>query len=194
MLLWIFLALLPVGFERMQTLRAATSNVVISFTVTGASPQLNVIAIPEKRIPTSGNDSTHLTVEVRAQGSTTPIDSQTITTDANGVYHGLRLSNLTEGGTYDLTAKGYSHLRVLRANVVVMTGATVDFTAGGTAPLPSGDVNSTAGDNKVNGIDLSLIVGGLLGSDERLDLNQDTRVNGIDLTNAVVNLNRTGDS
>ena len=43
-------------------------------------------------------------------------------------------------------------------------------------------------------IDLSLIVGGLLGSDERLDLNQDTRVNGIDLTNAVVNLNHTGAS
>jgi hypothetical protein len=97
-------------------------------------------------------------------------------------------------GTYDVTAKGYSHLRRKKSSVALSDNITIDFTDASTNKLLSGDVNSTNGDNKVNGIDLSLIVAGLLGSSERLDLNRDGQVNGIDLTNAVANLNVTGDS
>jgi hypothetical protein len=102
------------------------------------------------------------------------------------------MSNISPG-TYDVTAKGYSHLRRKKSNVSMSDLFTLDFTDGGANKLLSGDVNSTNGDNKVNGIDLTLIVNNLTGSDERTDLNQDTRVNGIDLTNAVANLNLTGD-
>lgn len=152
---------------------------------------LDLIAVPEKRIPSVGNDSTHLTVEVRNPGSTTPLDSIVITTRSDGTYSGATLS--VGPGTYDFTAKGYSHLRRKKTNVVFTGDNTIDFTDGGTDRLLCGDVNSTDGDNKVNGIDLTLIVDGLLGSVERLDLNQDGKVNGIDLTNAVSNINVTGD-
>ena len=62
------------------------------------------------------------------------------------------------------------------------------------AELLSGDVNSASGDNLVNGIDLTLVIGDLTGSTERYDLNRDGVVNGIDLTNAITNLTETGDS
>lgn len=151
----------------------------------------HLIAIPEKRIPTVNNDSTHLTVEVRNPGSQTPLESQLVTTRSNGTYSGVTLN--VDPGTYDFTVKGYSHLRLRKRNVAFPYGDTIDFTDGGTHKLLSGDVNSTNGDNKVNGIDLTLIVAGLLGISERLDLNQDGKVNGIDLTNAVTNINVTGD-
>ncbi len=157
-----------------------------------ASTSLNVLAKPEKRIPTTGNDSTLLTVEVRNPGSVSPLDSQVVTTDTAGAYNGLSLNIVP--GTYDLTVKGYSHLRKKKSNVVVAADTTIDFTDAGTTTLLSGDVNGSNGDNKVNGIDLSLVVAGLNGTDVRLDLNRDGRVNGIDLTNAVTNLTLTGDS
>jgi hypothetical protein len=157
-----------------------------------AATFLNLIAVPEKRIPLVENDSTHLTVEARNPGSTTPLDSTVVTTRSDGTYSGVTLS--IEAGTYDFTVKGYSHLRRKKRDVAFTEGSTIDFTDGGTNKLLCGDVNSTDGDNKVNGIDLSLIVAGLLGSVERLDLNQDGKVNGIDLSNAVSNLNVTGDT
>ena len=156
------------------------------------STSINVIAIPEKRIPGTGNNSTLLTVEVRSIGSTTPLTSTTVNTGSGGTYSGITL--MLTPGTYDITAKGFSHLRRLKSSVAIANNTTVDFSDGGTFKLLSGDVNSTDGDNKVNGIDLSLIVAGLLGGSARLDLNRDSIVNGIDLTNAVTNLNVTGDS
>jgi hypothetical protein len=59
-------------------------------------------------------------------------------------------------GLYDLTAKGYSHLRLKKALVNVYDGARVDFSNNRTIFLLSGDVNFAHGDNYVNGIDLSL--------------------------------------
>lgn len=170
---------------------AATST--ISFTViSGTGVSINVIAIPEKRVPPTGNNGTILTVEVRSPGLTTPLLSQTITTGSGGTFSGLTL--LLDPGTYDLTAKGYSHLRMLKQSVAIAANVTVDFTDSGTSPLLCGDVNATTGDNKVNGIDLTQIVGGLTTYFVRYDLNRDSAVNGIDLTDAVANLNETGAS
>lgn len=173
----------------------ASNSVTVSLTVQSGSGgiPLHIVAIPEKRIPNTGNNSTLLTVEVREPGSASPLFSQVITTGSGGTYSGLLVTGL-DPGTYDLAVKGYSHLRVKKSNVAFSSGTTVDFTDGGTNPLPSGDVNSTDGDNKVNGIDLTLIVGGLTGTEVRYDLNRDGVVNGIDLTNAVSNLNDIGDA
>lgn len=157
-----------------------------------SSMSINVIAIPEKRIPTTNNNSTRLTVELRSVGSTTPLDSELVITGSGGTYSGVTFQ--LNPGTYDITAKGYSHLRRKKTSVALTNNSTVDFTDVGTNKLLCGDVNSTNGDNKVNGIDLSLIVAGLTGTSERLDLNRDGIVNGIDLTNSVTNLNVTGDS
>jgi len=174
---------------------SATESVVISLTVVGAGSgmSIDIIAIPEKRIPTTNNNSTILTIEVRNPGETTPVFSETVVTGSGGTYSGMIVTDLDDG-TYDITAKGYSHLRVKKSGVNISDGVTIDFSDGGVNTLPSGDVNSTDGDNKVNGIDLTLIVSDLNGVTVRYDLNRDGRVNGIDLTNAVTNLNDLGDA
>lgn len=169
----------------------AQSTTGIQFLVTsGTGLSINIIAIPEKRIPSSGNNGTLLTVEVRNVGGTTPLFSKTIVTSSGGTFSGVTFA--IDPGTYDITAKGYSHLRVKKSSESLSNNITIDFSAIGTSPLLSGDVNGATGDNKVNGIDLTQIVSGLTNFNVRYDLNRDTRVNGIDLTNAVSNLNQLG--
>ena len=168
-----------------------SSEMGVQFVVTGSGGfGINFIAIPEKRIPSTGNNGTLLTVEVRNPGSTTPLYSSTVITGSGGTYSGMAI--FIPSGTYDITAKGYSHLRLKKTNQALSNGITIDFTGAGISPLLSGDVNAATGDNKVNGIDLTQIVTGLMSYNVRYDLNRDTRVNGIDLTNAVSNLNVTG--
>lgn len=183
--------LLAVLYSLMTAGAAPTANTTVQFVVTsGSGFSINLTAIPEKRIPTTGNNGTLLTVEVRSPGSTTPLFTRTVVTSSGGTYSGLTVA--LSPGTYDITAKGYSHLRVKKANQVLTNASTIDFTAANTSPMLSGDVNGASGDNKVNGIDLTQIVSGLTNYNVRYDLNRDTRVNGIDLTNAVSNLNLTG--
>jgi len=169
-----------------------TGSTVLSIIVTSGGFPIHFVAIPEKRSPSTDNNGTLLTVEVRTPGETTPLSSSTITTSSGGTYSGLTI-NLNPG-TYDVTAKGYSHLRVKKSSVALSSGATVNFTNGSANPLLSGDVNGANGDNTVNGIDLSLIVTGLTTYNLRYDMNRDTTVNGIDLTNTVSNLQQTGAS
>lgn len=173
----------------------ASNGVSVGLTIVSADAniQANLLAKPEKRIPSTGNDSTRLTIEVRNEGSTSPLFSETVTTSSGGTYTGIVLSGLS-AGTYDITAKGYSHLRTKLASFSISSGSTVDFTDSGNDPLLSGDVNSSSGDNVINGIDLTIIINDLTGSTERYDLNRDGLVNGIDLTNAITNLTQTGDS
>ncbi len=173
---------------------SASESFVISVSVvSGDAVPVDVVAIPEKRVPSTGNNGTLLSIEVRPEGSTDVLYSGVINTSSGGTYSDLQLTGINEG-TYDVSAKGFSHLRRTLASLSVSSGMTLDFTDDGDDPLLSGDVNSTDGDNKVNGIDLTLIVNDLNGGQARYDLNRDTRVNGIDLTNAVTNLNVTGDS
>ena len=171
----------------------ASQTTTVGFQVTSGSGFLvNLIAIPEKRVPTTGNNGTLLTVEVRNPGNATPLVTQDIITGSGGGFSGMTVA--LSPGTYDITAKGYSHLRVKKTNTSLSQNVTVDFTANGTSPLLCGDVNGSNGDNKVNGIDLTQIVSGLTVYNVRYDLNRDGRVNGIDLTNAVSNLNQIGAS
>ena len=154
---------------------------------------INLIAAPEKRVPSTGNDDTRLEVEVRNIGSTTPLLRQIVRTGSGGTFSGFTLTGIN-AGSYDITAKGYSHLRRKMPGVSLSSGTTIDFSTGGTVKLLCGDVNSSSGDNLVNGIDLTLIINDLTGNTERYDMNRDTVVNGIDLTNAITNLTETGDS
>lgn len=197
MLLPVLMVALTLSLGVAKRLRGSTTDsesVNVSIQVfQGSGFTIHLLAKPEKRVPSTDNDSTQLTVEIREPGSTSALHTATVTTSSGGSYSGLVLTSLDEG-TYDITAKGYSHLRLKKSSVALSTGSVIDFTDVGSNPLLSGDVNSGSGDNKVNGIDLTQIVGGLNGSSVRLDLNRDGRVNGIDLTNAVSNLNVIGDS
>lgn len=169
-----------------------SNDTSVQFFVSNDGFNIHFIAIPEKRVPTTGNNGTLVTVEIRNPGETTPLYSNTVNTGSGGTYSGFTIT-LTPG-TYDITAKGYSHLRVKKTNQSLSNGVTIDFTSAGVSPLLSGDVNGSDGDNKVNGIDLTQIVSGLTSYHVRYDLNRDSKVNGIDLTNAVSNLNVTGAS
>jgi len=179
--------------------RATTSDsesIGLSITITastGSGFPINLIAAPEKRVPSTGNDDTRLEVEVRNIGSTTPLLRQIVRTGSGGTFSGFTLTGIN-AGSYDITAKGYSHLRRKMPGVSLSSGTTIDFSTGGTVKLLCGDVNSSSGDNLVNGIDLTLIINDLTGNTERYDMNRDTVVNGIDLTNAITNLTETGDS
>ena len=190
----LFLAVLPSAISAISRKLAAT-NIGVSLVIADQATDfpIHVIAAPEKRVPSANNDDTRLEVEVRNVGSTTPLFRQQVRTSSGGYFSGLTLTDISTG-TYDITAKGYSHLRRQMPSVALSTGTTIDFSTGGTVKLLSGDVNSASGDNLVNGIDLTLVIGDLTGSTERYDLNRDGVVNGIDLTNAITNLTETGDS
>ena len=164
----------------------------VIYDLTG-SVQLDFIAVPEKRSPVTGNDDSHVTVEVRSPGSTVVLFSQTVDTDVDGEHATLDLVGISPG-TYDLTAKAYSHLRRKKENVILGTGITnLDFTDAGTNKVLCGDVNLADGDNKVNSLDVTLLVADWFTADERIDLNQDGQVNSIDMTNMVTNFNQVGD-
>jgi hypothetical protein len=171
--------------------RAENMTVGISVT-SGSSFTFHLRAVPEKRVRLAGHDNsgTLLTVEVRDPGSLTPLVSDSVVTSSGGTFSGFTVA--LAPGTYDITAKGYSHLRVKKSNVALAQDITVDFTNNGTSPLLCGDVNGATGDNKVNGIDLTQIVAGLTAYHVRYDVNRDSVVNGLDLTNAVSNLNQLG--
>jgi len=164
----------------------------VIYDLTG-STQLDFIAVPEKRSPITGNDDSHVTIEVRNPGSTVVLFSQTVDTDTDGEYATLDLTGISPG-IYDLTAKAYSHLRRKKSNVNLGSGVNnLDFTDAGTNKVLCGDVNLANGDNKVNSLDVTLLVDDWFTNDERTDLNQDGQVNSIDMTNMVTNFNQVGD-
>ena len=117
-------------------------------------------------------------------------------TDNNGFYLGLSLAGISPG-VYDLTAKGFSHLRDKEGSIVLSDGVNnVDFSNSETDYLLAGDVNGTNGDNLVNSIDIAIEVIKLdeTAGVEREDLNQDTIVNSIDLAMTIKNLDLWGDN
>jgi hypothetical protein len=156
---------------------------------------LDLKALPEMRIPPIGNFDTHLTIEVRNPGETIPLFSQAIDTNNDGFYSNLLLAGISPG-VYDLTAKGYSHLRDKEENVNLVAGSNfVDFSNGERDYLLAGDVNGINGDNLVNSIDIAIEVIKLdeTSNIEREDLNQDSIVNSVDLAITIKNLDLWGD-
>ena len=179
------------------TYASSTKIAYASVTITGGGcvdcggdVRLSFIALPEKRVPKVGNDDSHVIIEVRSPGSAQVLFSQTVDTSIDGQYSNVILSGISPG-VYDLIAKGYSHLRRKKSNITLSSGENIlDFTDAGLNKLLCGDVNE---DNKVNAIDVTIIVKSLFVSEERTDLNQDSLVNAIDITNMVVNFNKVGD-
>ncbi|HRJ96616.1 MAG TPA: M12 family metallo-peptidase [Fimbriimonadaceae bacterium] len=89
-----------------------------------------------------------VTFELRAVGSTTPIQTVTLNLASNGNYSFV--AGIPSTGVYDLTAKGLNWLRKKRASVTITSsGAT-----GQNFALINGDVN---GDNSVDVGDFSVL-------------------------------------
>jgi len=164
---------------------------------------LNFIAVPEKRIPLSGNDSTRVLIYIYNPGDNVPIQTYSYyDTDNNGSYVGLVLIGISPG-TYDIAVKGYAHLRKRLSNVVLNEGNNnIDFTFVGTDKLLCGDVYTNGsypdGDNTVNSVDVTYLVSKWANndsgvSDERADVDENGQVNSLDMTKVVNNYAVIGD-
>ncbi|MFH1292218.1 MAG: dockerin type I domain-containing protein [bacterium] len=167
-----------------------------------AGPTGVLTAIPEKRIPnvddTVYNRSTSLVLRLYLAGSDRSNPDNILfetnaTSSDTGVSYDLLFTSMSPSNAYDITVKGYSHLTRLISNVILGYNATLDFTYSSTVPLLSGDINMTAGDDKINALDVSILVDAWGTDNERADLNQDNEVNAIDISNLLANFNSIGD-
>lgn len=166
-----------------------------------AGPTVNFIGIPEKRVPNISpyqvyNYSADLLVRIYLLGAdrTNPdniIFSTTLNTNDSGssfmVIPGLPY------GQYDITVKSNTTLSKVYSNATVGGYSDVDFTNNASSPLLCGDINLTFGDDKVNSLDLSILVNQWGSADDRADLNKDGLVNSLDISNLLVNFNRVGE-
>ncbi|MBI5071519.1 hypothetical protein HZB93_01305 [Candidatus Falkowbacteria bacterium] len=148
---------------------------------------LDVKAWPEKRWPRTDHWQTRAVVDLREVGaSSTVLADGTVTTSSLG--EGSVVFTDAAPQSYDVGFKGLSHLRKILRNVSLTAGyVTLDFTDDGEFYLKAGDVHRSR-DNLVNALDLSTLLAVLSGANEVSDLNQDTRVNSLDINILLANL------
>lgn len=166
--------------------------------------------VQELRTGTAGtNDAMIFFLKFKQNGNliyTTPL----ITSASDGTYDaGVDLNNIP-AGTYDVYVKGFQTLTKKYSNVNITSGdnvlnftqTNVASTTKGSIQLIVGDVNgagtstNTLGDDLVNSIDATLVLGenGNTGSFLRTDINHDTLVNSLDVTSVSLNMNKSGDN
>ena len=171
-------------------------------------------AIPEKRVGVPGtNDDTlfYITIRNPVSHDILYIQPELLSTDTEGKYLVEIPTKGFLGGDYDIGFKGASHLtKVLRgANLsgsTFVANFTNDFPSStrGLARLIAGDINgdgltpSTLGDDVINSVDLSVLIGSLDAEDPtsryyRANLNQDTSVNSVDLSLLLSNIDKEGE-
>ncbi len=171
---------------------------------------IQYIAIPEKRIPSTGHYASNTRIEIRTVGSSTALAEyeNLLTGNTEAKYPigwtgsgGVEVEGLSDG-TYDVVVKGYSTL-ARKKTVSLVTGINqIDFTDSGNNPLKVGDVYvSTSyphGDNMVNSVDMTYLVSqwnetdtGI--SDNRADVDENDKVNSLDMTKVVANYAQVGD-
>jgi hypothetical protein len=147
---------------------------------------------PEKRVPLSNNWSETNIVEIRHPGTTIPIFTQVVLTNANGVAVMEPIdTSMLPAGTYDVAVKGSAHLREVFPNYSFYSHQfNLDLAATG-KELKAGD---TVNDNYINSLDLSYMIRNLYsGSNVKSDLNRDGVVNSLDVSNLSINLYEKGD-
>lgn len=155
---------------------------------------IDITTYPEKRVamPTHPNLHTILTVELYDQ-SNHLIDTWTITTDNYG--HGLvnvcDRGHKLPGGRYNIFLRGYSHLRkaFLNRSLFYRYSTVVDVRHN---ELLAGETSNFY-NNKINSLDLSTQIRALFTNNYKNDLNQDTKVNSLDISNTIYNFYKEGD-
>ncbi len=148
---------------------------------------------PEKRIPVAGNWGTDLTVDIYDAGDVY-LDSYTTSSNALGVAtedvcaQGVYLST----GVYNFYIRGFSHLRKRYAgyNAFATPISNVDVTADG--PMLAGET-SVVYDNYINSLDISTQINALYSGSIKNDLNRDSKVNSLDLSNTITNFFTAGE-
>ena len=153
---------------------------------------LDVKAWPEKRWPRTDHWQTRAVVDLREVGtSSLVLAGGTVTTSSLG--EGSVVFTTAAPQSYDVGFKGLSHLRKILPGVDLSVGhVALDFTEDETFYLKAGDVHRSK-DNLVNALDLSTLLAVLSGANEVSDLNQDTRVNSLDINILLANLMVWGD-
>ncbi len=162
------------------------------------------------------NDDTEFFITIRTSNDNDDVINFTsglATTGDDGSYSTpIEMTDIS-AGTYDIGIKGKAHLTKVLQDVPLTTGNTVlnfsstDYSSAtrGSEVLLAGDVNGagtspeTFGDDVVNSVDLSIILGELddtdpSGNSIRSNLNQDTAVNSVDLSVMLDNLDEEGDN
>lgn len=164
-------------------------------------PTARIIAVPEKRATNISaqrvlNRGSSLRFKIFSVGASravsSPVFNQAMFSDDEGKNTELVLAGLPYG-YYDIVVKGYSHLTRVLENVYIGSHVNLDFTENGQNPLASGDINLTDGDDKINALDISVLMNYWHSGDSRADLNQDLLVDNIDLQNLLADFNQVGD-
>jgi hypothetical protein len=158
----------------------------------------NITVKPEKRLPTTNNWGTLLTVEIldlsgfrigTLQGRSNNFGQATFDICAQGVA-------MTTNTSYNFYIRGLSHLRKYYPNVNIVLGAkgANDFSVGGTSKLLLAGETSVIFDNYINSLDLSTQAKNFRRTDdEKDDLNRDGIVNALDISNTAYNFRKVGD-
>ena len=97
------------------------------------------------------------------------------------------------GQVGDAIYKTKKHLAKRIYDVHMNGSVELDFTDGGEEYLKAGDINSEYGDNKINALDMSILVNDWNKAVVRADLNNDEEVNSLDSSILLANFNLTGD-
>jgi hypothetical protein len=204
---YIALVIIPVLVIFFWSFSTVIAEVIVRTSVVIYNPfgvTAKIIAIPERRVANVGVQILNRSVTNglltvypanadRSDPSLIVFTTSTITTgDAGETVGNLTLTGLQDG-VYDIIFKDDSHLARLISNVIMSSGVRLDFTEAGLFPLYAGDINLTMGDNKVNALDMSVLVNNWGSSERRSDLNQDTEVNALDAGTVLDNFNLVGD-
>lgn len=149
----------------------------------GGEVQINFTYLPEGRYgPVNTNNQTNVVIEVRnvGAGQNSILFSQQVTTNSAGQYSNLVLTGIAPG-SYDITAKGWANLRLLKSNFSLSAGNNnIDFSDGSTVSALAGDINNftrttlpyqsvEVGDNIVGAADYSTLVSNYQIPNERYD-------------------------
>ena len=207
--------------DRSETFVAIVEPVAVSAETASTVQVVIQWAIPELRVGAANtNDDIDFVLYVHSAAEG---DGTNVYTDALFVTPAVLSSNndgtystaidLGVGaGTYDVIIKGHQHLSKKLNDIPLVDGinalnfTTTDNSASfGTEVLSAGDVSNSAtdpasfGDNVVNAIDLSILLGNLDdidadGNSIRANVNQDTEVNAIDMSIFLKNLDQLGDT
>jgi hypothetical protein len=150
---------------------------------------------PEKRIPRIGNWATIADVTlVNCNDPTKVYQFNSIPTDSQG-YGSVTFTPdvYTFDGPYRVYIRGFSHLnRSFNCYNIVQSNTLIDLTLEG-KELLAGET-SVIYDNYINALDLSTMVKKMFTTDYKNDLNQDGKVNSLDMANQIFNFYTHGDT
>lgn len=188
--LWLYVTMIARPAQVLSIL-TANEDVEIGANVNGCV--LEIIILPERRVPATNNWSTELNVDIRSGGVS--VVNFTAVSNSSG-YSATNLCNLgifPPAGNYDYYIRGFSHLQRVFPNLASFNffGTYHNLSATG-KQLLAGET-SPVFDNRVNSLDISTQIKALYTADNKNDLNHDGVVNGLDVSNSIYNFWMTGE-